>query len=113
MVNLSGRIKKSISISEITSGFIISIIGGLGSIALGFWLPQIFPNIASALGESFIIIQGITIIGGIITLIGAAIVSFAANVGKVIILISGIVAGGNVITIIGAIIIFKKIKQVY
>ena len=103
----------SISISEITSGFILSIIGGLGSIALGFWLPEIFPNIALALGESFIVIQGITIIGGIITLIGAAIVSFNTKAGKLIILISGIVAGGNIITIFGAIIIFKKIKQVY
>jgi len=101
----------SISISEITSGFILSIIGGLSSIAIGFWLTEIFPNLSSALGESFIIIQGFTIIGGIITLIGAAVVPFHYKVGKLTILISGIVAGVNILTIFGAIIISKKAKQ--
>jgi len=108
---MSDKDKKSISISEITSGFIASIIGGLLSIGISFLLPEIFPNLASGLREFFIIIQGFTIIGGIITLIGTALVTFYPRIGKNIILISGIVAGGNIITIIGAISISKKIKQ--
>lgn len=103
--------RNSINMSDITSGLILSILGGLSSILLGFWLELIVPNLSSALEESFIIIRGITIIGGIITLIGTAIVPFYIKVGKTIILISGIVAGGNLITIFGAISISKKLKR--
>ncbi|MFX1419600.1 MAG: hypothetical protein ACFE9N_11830 [Promethearchaeota archaeon] len=93
------------------AGFVLSIIGGLSSIGISFLLVDLFPNLASALGEYFIIIQAITIIGGIITLIGTAIALFKIKVGKIIILISGIVAGGNIITIIGAILLSKLPKQ--
>jgi hypothetical protein len=101
----------SINFSEITLGFILSIIGGLSSIAMGFWLAEFTPTLASSLDEFFMIIQGITIIGGIITLIGTAIVPFYTKVGKTIILLSGIVAGGNFITIFGAISISKKLRR--
>lgn len=94
------------------TGIILSIIGGLLSIGLGFVLavfPRfMFPNLESGLGESYKIIPGFTIIGGIITLIGTAIVPFKIKLAKYIILISGIVAGGNVLTIIGAIMLTKK-----
>jgi len=100
--------RNSINMSDITSGLILSILGGLSSIAIGFWLAGIYPNLSSSLSESFIIIQAITIIGGTITLIGTAIVPFNIKVAKLIILISGIVSGGNIITIIGAISIQKK-----
>ncbi|MHA2336936.1 MAG: hypothetical protein ACXACX_06525 [Candidatus Hodarchaeales archaeon] len=103
--------EKSISISTFISGFIVSIIGGLLSILLGFVLPEVYPNLSSGLSEFFIIIQGMTIGGGIITLIGTVVVAFYNKAGYLIILISGIVAGGNIITIIGAITINKKIKQ--
>jgi DNA-binding MarR family transcriptional regulator len=102
----------SIKISEITSGFILSILGGLSSIGISFLLAEIYPTLSSVLGESFIIIQGLTIIGGIISLIGTAIVPFYPKIGIPIILISGIIAGGNLLIIIGAIIISKKVKQV-
>jgi hypothetical protein len=101
----------SILISEYTLGFILSIIGGLSSITMGFWLAEFTPTLASSLDEFFMIIQGITIIWGIITLIGTAIVPFHTKVGKTIILLSGIVAGGNLITIFGAISISKKLKR--
>lgn len=97
------------------TGIILSIIGGLLSIGLGFVLavfPRfMFPNLESGLGESYKIIPGFTIIGGIITLIGTAIVPFKIKLAKYIILISGIVAGGNVLTIIGAIMLTKKKNQ--
>ena len=103
--------RKPISISIFISGFIVSIIGGLSSILIGFVLPEVYTSLSSGLNEFFIIIQGITIIGGIITLIGTVVVTFYNKAGYLIILISGIVAGGNIITIIGAITINKKVKQ--
>ena len=102
--------KKAVSISVFISGFIISIIGGLSSILIGFVLPAVYPNLSTGLSEIFIIIQGLAIIGGIITLIGTVVVAFYNKAGYLIILISGIVAGGNIITIIGAISIIKKVK---
>ena len=107
-VKLNG---KNISISIFISGFIVSIIGGLISILIGFVLPEVYPNLSSELNEFFIIIQGVTIIGGILTLFGTVVVVFYNKAGYLIILISGIVAGGNIITIIGAISINKKLKQ--
>ena len=101
----------TISLSDITLGLILSIIGGLSSIALAFWLELIVPNLAMGLGGSFIIIRAITLIGGGITLFGIVIVLFNMKVGSFIILISGIIAGGNILTIIGAILIFRKIKR--
>ena len=102
--------KESISISTFISGFIVSIIGGLSSILIGFVLPEVYPILSSGLSKFFIIIQGLTIIGGILTLIGTFVVAFYNKAGYLIILISGIVAGGNIITIIGAILIIKKVK---
>ena len=99
------------NISEFISGFIISIIGGLSSIGISFMLPELYPSLSSGLSEFFMIIQGLTMIGGIITLIGAAVVAFYNRAGFLIILISGIVSGGNIITIIGAISINKKVKM--
>ena len=98
------------NISEFMSGFIISIIGGLSSIGISFMLPELYPGLSSGLNEFFMIIQGLTMIGGIMTLIGTAVVAFSNKAGYLIILISGIVAGGNIITIIGAISINKKLK---
>ncbi|MFX0030494.1 MAG: hypothetical protein ACFE8B_14885, partial [Candidatus Hermodarchaeota archaeon] len=68
----------------------------------------VYPELASFSGDLFAIIQGFAIIGGIITLIGTAIVSFNVKVGKYLILVSGIVAGGNLLTIFGAILLTKK-----
>jgi hypothetical protein len=97
------------------AGFILAIVGGLSSIGLGLFLvvfPNLmFPNLSSGLGEAFIIIQGFTIGGGIITLIGIGIAQFKIKLGKYIMLLSGIIAGGNILTIIGAIILTKKKKQ--
>ena len=90
------------------TGLILSILGGLLSITLGFSLAAIYPDFASRVKDLFIIIQGFAIIGGYITLIGTAIVSFNVKVGKYLILLSGIVAGGNLLTIFGAIQLTKK-----
>ncbi|MFW9866511.1 MAG: hypothetical protein ACFFEN_10490 [Candidatus Thorarchaeota archaeon] len=97
------------SISTFISGFIISIIGGLGSILLGFVLPVVYPDLTSELKEFFIILQLFAIIGGILTLIGCVVVVFFNKAGYFIILISGIVAGVNFLTIAGAVSIMKKI----
>ena len=90
------------------TGLILSILGGLLSITLGFSLAVIYPDFAPRVKDLFIIIQGFAIIGGYITLIGTAIVSFNVKVGKYLILLSGIVAGGNLLTIFGAIQLTKK-----
>ena len=90
------------------TGLILSILGGLLSITLGFSLRAFYPDLASRVPDLFIIIQGFAIIGGIITLIGTAIVSFNVKVGKYLILISGIVAGVNLLTIFGARQLTKK-----
>lgn len=104
-------IKVSSNNSRIIGGLILSIIGGLLSILLGFLIPDVFSGISSQMGESIIILQGITIAGGIITLIGAMVVLSIPKMGGIIILIGGFVAGLNILTIIGAASIFKKTRK--
>lgn len=103
--------KPLIDRSKIFGGIILSIIGGLSSILLGFLIPDILPGVTSLMGEFVIILQEITIAGGIITLIGVIIVISNPKTGGIIILIGGLVAGLNFLTIIGAASIFKKINR--
>ncbi|MFX1391861.1 MAG: hypothetical protein ACFE9Z_17490 [Promethearchaeota archaeon] len=98
------------------TGFILSIIGGLASIALTFGLRFVYPEIASLLGNAFVIVQMFTLVGGILILIGVSIAFLNIKVGKIFILISGIIAGGNVLAIGGAVLLTKKVtttKAIY
>jgi hypothetical protein len=57
------------SISKKT-GIILSIIGGIFTILVSFAFPTLFPELSSIGPKFVIILQIVTIIGGIITLTG-------------------------------------------
>jgi len=103
--------KPRVDPSKILGGIIYSIIGGLSSILLGFYIPDVFSGITSVMGEFVIILQTITISGGIITLFGVMVAIFTPKTGGIIIIIGGLVAGLNFISIIGATSIFKKANK--
>lgn len=101
----------SIGTSEFLGGFIISLIGGLLSLALGFGIPFVYPELVYYMEDLMMILQTITIIGGVVSIIGAILVFSKPKVGGTIALAGGFIAGINFITIIGAIQIFKKLKS--
>jgi len=103
--------KRIINTSEFLGGFIISLIGGFSSIALGFGLPFVYPELLYYMEDTMLIIQTIMIIGDVVSIIGAILIFAKPKLGGVIVLVSGFIAGINIITVIGASRIFKKIRS--
>jgi len=100
----------SVDTSKFLGGFIVSLIGGLASILLGFSIPLVYPELAHHMEDIIIIMQTITIIGGIVSVIGSLIIFVKPKLGVTIIFIGGIVAGINIITLLGASSISKKLR---
>jgi len=96
---------------EFLGGFIISLIGGLTSLLLGFGIAFVYPEIAYYMGDSIMILQTIIIIGGIVSIFGSIVVFFKPKLGGAIVMTGGFIAGINIITILGANRIFKKLKS--
>jgi len=103
--------KKKIDSSEFLGGFIISLIGGLSSIALGFGIPFVYPELVYYIEDAMLILQTIMIIGGVVSIIGAILIFSKPKLGGAIVLVGGFIAGINIITIIGASRTFKKIRS--
>ena len=103
--------KDSIDTFEFLGGFIISLIGGLTSIALGFGIPFVYPELVYYMEDVVLILQTFMIIGGIVSIVGAILVFFNPKLGGVIVLVGSFIAGLNIISIIGASRIFKKIRD--
>ena len=103
--------KVSIDTFEFLGGFIISLIGGLTSIALGFGIPFVYPELVYYMEDFIIILQSIIIYGGIVSIVGSIIVFFKPKLGGTIILVGGFIAGINIITFLGGSRILKKNKE--
>ena len=103
--------KDSIDTFEFLGGFIISLIGGLTSIALGFGIPFVYPELVYYMEDVMLILQTFMIIGGIVSIVGAILVFFNPKLGGVIVLVGSFIAGLNIISIIGASRILKKIRD--
>ena len=103
--------KAPVDVYELIGGIVVSIIGGLASISLGIGLVYLYPELADLMSGFFMILQTITIFGGIVSIIGSITVFFKPKLGGFIVLAGGFIAGINLITIIGARIIFRKLKR--
>jgi len=103
--------KVSIDASEFLGGFIISLIGGLSSIALGLGIPFVYPELVYYMEDVMLILQAIMIIGGVVNIIGAILIFANPKLGGVIVLVGSFIAGINIIAIIGATRIFKKLRN--
>jgi len=103
--------KVSIDNFEFLGGFIISLIGGLTSIALGFGIPFVYPEMVYYMEDFIMILQSIMIYGGIVSIVGSLLVLYKPKLGGTIVMAGGFIAGINIITILGAKSIFKKLKN--
>ncbi|MFX1346758.1 MAG: hypothetical protein ACFFAI_16800 [Promethearchaeota archaeon] len=109
---------KPINIKLISKGggFALGILGGTISIILGLLLLVLFPEF-EIFGRLFItIFQLITILGGIVTIIGTFIfllieTSNTAKLSWIIVLIGAILGGGNIISIFAAVQIKKNVPS--
>ena len=103
--------KDSIDTFEFIGGFIVSLIGGLSSIALGFGIPFLYPEMVYYMEDFIMILQSIMIYGGIVSIFGSLLVFYKPKLGGTIVMVGGFIAGINIITILGAKSIFKKLKS--